>query len=131
MKLFIDSGNLKEIEALVPPGIIDGITTNPSLLAREGGGYRALLERICDIVQGPTSAEVVATDVDGMLREGRELAKIDKHIVVKVPFTKAGVPACTTLTSEGHRVNVTLIFSATQALLAAKVGATYVSPFVG
>jgi transaldolase len=131
MKLFIDSGNLKEIEALVPLGIIDGITTNPSLLAKEGGDYRALLKRICDIVQGPTSAEVVATDLDGMLREGRELAKIDKHIVVKVPFTKAGVQACKTLSSEGTRVNVTLIFSPTQALLAAKVGATYVSPFVG
>ena len=101
MKLFIDSGNLKEIEALVPLGIIDGITTNPSLLAKEGGDYRALLKRICDIVQGPTSAEVVATDVDGMLREGRELAKIDKHIVVKVPFTKAGVQACKTLSSRG------------------------------
>jgi transaldolase len=131
MKLFIDSGNLKEIESLVPIGIIDGITTNPSLLAKEGGDYRALLKRICDIVQGPTSAEVVATDLDGMLREGRELAKIDKHIVVKVPFTKAGVQACKVLSSEGTRVNVTLIFSPTQALLAAKVGATYVSPFVG
>ena len=131
MKLFIDSGNLKEIEALMPIGIIDGITTNPSLLAKEGGDYRALLKRICDIVQGPTSAEVVATDVDGMLREGRELAKIDKHIVVKVPFTKAGVQACKTLSSEGHRVNVTLVFTAAQALLAAKVGATFVSPFVG
>jgi transaldolase len=131
MKLFIDSGNLKEIETLVPLGIIDGITTNPSLLAKEGGDYRALLKKICGIVQGPTSAEVVATDVDGMLREGRELAKIDKHIVVKVPFTKAGVQACKTLSSEGTRVNVTLIFSPTQALLAAKVGATYVSPFVG
>ena len=131
MKLFIDSGNLKEIEALVPLGIIDGITTNPSLLAKEGGDYRALLKRICDIVQGPTSAEVVATDVDGMLREGRELAKIDKHIVVKVPFTKAGVQACKILSSEGTRVNVTLVFSPTQALLAAKVGATFVSPFVG
>ena len=131
MKIFIDSGNLKDIEALVPLGIIDGITTNPSLLAKEGGDYRALLKRICDIVQGPTSAEVVATDVDGMLREGRELAKIDKHIVVKVPFTKAGVQACKTLASEGHRVNVTLVFTAAQALLAAKVGATFVSPFVG
>jgi transaldolase len=131
MKLFIDSGNLKEIEALVPLGIIDGITTNPSLLAKEGGDYRGLLKRICDIVQGPTSAEVVATDVDGMLREGRDLAKIDKHIVVKVPFTKAGVQACKTLSSEGTRVNVTLVFTAAQALLAAKVGATFVSPFVG
>ena len=90
-----------------------------------------MLKRICDIVQGPTSAEVVATDVDGMLREGRELAKIDKHIVVKVPFTKAGVHACKTLSSEGTRVNVTLVFTAAQALLAAKVGATFVSPFVG
>jgi transaldolase len=131
MKLFIDSGNLKEIEALVPIGIIDGITTNPSLLAKEGGDYRAILKRICDIVKGPTSAEVVATDLDGMLREGRDLSKIDKHIVVKVPFTKAGVQACKTLASEGIRVNVTLVFSPTQALLAAKVGATYVSPFVG
>ena len=131
MKLFIDSGNLKEIEALVPLGIIDGITTNPSLLAKEGGDYRAILKRICDIVQGPTSAEVVATDVDGMLREGRDLATIDKHIIVKVPFTKAGVQACKKLSSEGIRVNVTLCFTPAQALIAAKVGATFVSPFVG
>jgi transaldolase len=131
MKLFIDSGNLKEIEALVPLGIIDGITTNPSLLAKEGGDYRAILKKICGIVKGPTSAEVVATDVEGMLREGRELAKIDEHIVVKVPFTRAGVQACKTLSSEGTRVNVTLVFTAAQALLAAKVGATFVSPFVG
>ncbi|MBA3232234.1 MAG: fructose-6-phosphate aldolase [Acidobacteria bacterium] len=131
MKLFIDSGNLKEIEALVPLGIIDGITTNPSLLAKEGGDYRGLLKRICQIVKGPTSAEVVATDADGMVREGRELAAIDEHIVVKVPFTKAGVIACKTLAEEGNKVNVTLIFSPTQALIAAKVGATYVSPFVG
>jgi transaldolase len=131
MKIFIDSGNLKEIENLVPIGIIDGITTNPSLLAKEGGDYRALLKRICQMVKGPTSAEVVATDFEGMLREGRELATIDEHIVVKVPFTKAGVQACKTLASEGLRVNVTLIFTAAQALLAAKVGATYVSPFVG
>ena len=131
MKLFIDSGNLKEIEALVPLGIIDGITTNPSLLAKEAGDYRTLLKRICQIVQGPTSAEVVATDAEGMVREGRDLASIDPHIVVKVPFTKEGVKACKTLSSEGKKVNVTLIFSATQALLAAKVGASYVSPFVG
>ena len=131
MKLFIDSGNLKEIESLVPLGIIDGITTNPSLLAKEAGDYRAILKRICAIVQGPTSAEVVATDAEGMVREGRDLAGIDPHIVVKVPFTKEGVKACKTLSSEGKKVNVTLIFSATQALLAAKVGATYVSPFVG
>jgi transaldolase len=131
MKLFIDTGNIKEVEALVPLGIIDGITTNPSLLAKEGGDYRAILKKICGIVKGPTSAEVVATDVDGMLREGRDLATIDEHIIVKVPFTRAGVQACKTLSSEGIRVNVTLCFTAAQALLAAKVGATFVSPFVG
>jgi transaldolase len=131
MKLFIDSGNLKEIEALVPLGIIDGITTNPSLLAKESGDYREILKKICNIVKGPTSAEVVATDYEGMLREGRELAAIDPHIVVKVPFTKDGVRACKTLSSEGKKVNVTLCFSPTQALIAAKVGATFVSPFVG
>ncbi len=131
MKLFIDSGNLKEIENLVPLGIIDGITTNPSLLAREPGDYRENLKRICQIVKGPTSAEVVATDAEGMIREGRDLAAIDEHIVVKVPFTREGVKACKALSSEGTRVNVTLVFSPAQALLAAKVGATYVSPFVG
>ena len=131
MKLFIDSGNLKEIESLVPLGIIDGITTNPSLLAKEGGDYRALLKRICQIVKGPTSAEVVATDAEGMIREGRDLRSIDEHIVVKVPFTKEGVQACRALASEGTNVNVTLCFSPTQALIAAKVGATYISPFVG
>ncbi len=131
MKLFIDTGNLKEIENLVPLGIIDGITTNPSLLAKEGGDYRALLKAICRTVRGPVSAEVVATEAEGMLREGRDLARIDEHIVVKVPFGKDGVKACRTLTSEGVRVNVTLCFSASQALLAAKVGAAYVSPFVG
>jgi transaldolase len=131
MKIFIDTGNLKEIESLVPLGIIDGITTNPSLLAKEGGDYRAILKRICQIVQGPTSAEVVATDAEGMIREGRDLASIDPNIVVKVPFTKDGVKACRTLASEGKKVNVTLCFSPTQALLAAKVGATYISPFVG
>ena len=131
MKIFIDSGNLKEIEALVPLGIIDGITTNPSLLAKEPGDYRELLKRICQIVKGPTSAEVVATEADAMIREGRELAAIDEHIVVKVPFTREGVKACKALSGEGKRVNVTLIFTPAQALLAAKVGASYVSPFVG
>lgn len=131
MKLFIDTGNVKEIESLVPLGIVDGITTNPSLLAKESGDPRAILKRICELVRGPVSAEVVATDAEGMVREGRELASIDEHIVVKVPFGKAGVQACRALASEGTRVNVTLVFSPTQALLAAKVGATYVSPFVG
>jgi transaldolase len=131
MKFFIDSGNLRDIESLVSLGIIDGVTTNPSLMAKESGDPRAHIKKICDLVKGPVSAEVVATDVAGMVKEGRELAKIDQHVVVKVPFTRAGVEACKTLASEGIRVNVTLIFTAAQALIAAKVGATYVSPFVG
>lgn len=131
MKLFIDSGNLRDIESLVPLGIIDGVTTNPSLMAKEGGDPRALIKKICDVVQGPVSAEVVATTWEEMVAEGRELAKIDKHVVVKVPFTRDGVRATRVLASEGHRVNVTLIFSPAQAMLAAKVGAAYVSPFVG
>ena len=131
MKLFADTGNLKELEPLASLGILDGVTTNPSLMAKEGGDPRQILKQICRLVQGPVSAEVVATDAAGMIREGRELAGIDEHIVVKVPFTKDGVKACKTLASEGKRVNVTLIFSATQAWLAAKVGAAYVSPFVG
>ena len=131
MKLFADTGNLKELEALASLGILDGVTTNPSLMAKESGDPKQLLKQICKLVQGPVSAEVVATDAAGMIREGRELAAIDEHIVIKVPFTKDGVKACKTLASDGHRVNVTLIFSAAQAWLAAKVGAAYVSPFVG
>jgi transaldolase len=131
MKLFVDTGNVSEVEALAAIGILDGVTTNPSLLAKEKSDYRAILQQICRLVQGPVSAEVVATDTAGMVREGRELAAIDEHIVVKVPFTKDGVKACKALAAEGTRVNVTLIFSATQAWLAAKAGATYVSPFVG
>src|SRR5918995_1468592 len=117
MKLFADTGNLKEIQALADLGILDGVTTNPSLLAKESGDYRGILKQICTTVKGPVSAEVVATDTAGMIREGRDLAGIDQHIVVKVPFTKEGVKACKTLAGEGHRVNVTLIFSATQAWL--------------
>jgi transaldolase len=131
MKLFIDSGNLKEIEHLVPLGIVDGVTTNPSLLAKESGDARQILKRICRTVLGPVSAEVVATEAEAMFREGRDLARIDEHIVVKVPFGKDGVQACQALVKEGIRVNVTLVFSAAQALLAAKAGASYVSPFVG
>ena len=131
MKLFVDTGNLKEIETLASLGIVDGVTTNPSLLAKETGDYREILKQICRTVRGPVRAEVVAADTAGMVREGRDLAAIDEHIVVKVPFTKDGVRACKTLASEGHRVNVTLIFSATLAWLAAKVGAAFVSPFVG
>jgi transaldolase len=131
MKLFIDSGHLPDIEALVPLGIIDGITTNPSLLAKEKGDAREILKKICELVKGPVSAEVVSTEAQAMITEGRELARIDPHIVVKVPFTRDGVKACKALSSEGTKVNVTLIFSPTQALLAAKVGASYCSPFVG
>ena len=131
MKLFVDTGNVKDIEALAAIGILDGVTTNPSLLAKESGDYRQILKQICKTVQGPVSAEVVATDAPGMISEGRSLAGIDEHIVVNVPFTKEGVKACKALAGEGHRVNVTLIFSATQAWLAAKAGASYVSPFVG
>ena len=131
MKLFIDSGNIKDIETLVAIGIIDGVTTNPTLLAKEPGDYRENLKKICQIVQGPVSGEVTAIDVAGMLQEGREIAKIDQHMIVKVPLTRAGIQACKALSGEGIRVNVTLCFSAAQALLAAKAGATYISPFVG
>jgi len=131
MKLFLDTGNIKDIETYCAIGIIDGVTTNPSLMAKEAGDPREITKRICQIVKGPVSAEVLATDVEGMIREGRDLATIDPHVVIKVPFGKAGVQACKALRVEGIRVNVTLVFSAAQALLAAKAGATFVSPFVG
>jgi transaldolase len=131
MKLFLDTGNLKEIETLAAIGIIDGVTTNPSLLAKEAGDYRQNLKKICQVVRGPVSGEVVATDFAGMIREGHDIAAIDEHMVVKVPLTRDGIRACKTLSGEGIRVNVTLVFSAAQALLAAKAGATFVSPFVG
>jgi transaldolase len=131
MKLFVDTGNIKEIETLAALGIIDGVTTNPSLMAKETGDYRKQMKQICDIVKGPVSAEVISKDYDSMIREGRDLATIDEHIVVKVPLTRDGIHACATLSSEGLKVNVTLCFSAAQALLAAKAGAAYISPFVG
>ena len=131
MKLFIDSGNIKDIEALCAIGIIDGVTTNPTLLAKEPGDYRENLKKICAIVKGPVSGEVTAIDVAGMLTQGREIAQLDPHMIVKVPLTRAGIQSCKTLSDEGIRVNVTLCFSAAQALLAAKAGATYISPFVG
>src|ERR1043165_334249 len=131
MKLFVDTGSIKDIETIAALGIIDGVTTNPSLLAKEPGDYRENLKKICDIVKGPVSGEVTATDFAGMLREGHDIAKIDEHMVVKVPLTRDGIRACKALSGEGIRVNVTLVFSAAQALLAAKVGATFVSPFVG
>jgi transaldolase len=131
MKLFIDSGNIADIQKLADIGIIDGVTTNPSLLVKEPGDYRDNLRKICEIVQGPVSGEVTATDYAGMLREGHDIAKIHQHMVVKVPLTRDGIKACKTLASEGIRVNVTLCFSPAQALLAAKAGASYISPFVG
>ena len=131
MKLFADTGSIKEIEAIAALGILDGVTTNPSLLAKETGDFKANLKRICDIVKGPVSGEVTATDFAGMMREGHEIAKIDAHMVVKVPLTRDGIKACKALSGESIPVNVTLCFSAAQALLAAKAGATFVSPFVG
>src|SRR6516162_6099915 len=131
MKLFIDSGSIKDIEALAALGIIDGVTTNPTLLAKEPGDFRQNLKKICTIVKGPVSGEVTATDFAGMLREGHDIAAIDDHMVVKVPLTRDGIRACKALSSEGIRVNVTLCFSPAQALLAAKAGANYISPFVG
>jgi transaldolase len=131
MKLFVDTGSIKDIEALAALGILDGVTTNPSLLAKESGDYRQTLKRICDIVNGPVSGEVTATDFAGMMRQGHDIAAIDEHMVVKVPLTRDGIRACKALSSEGIRVNVTLVFSAAQALLAAKAGATFASPFVG
>jgi len=131
MKLFVDTGSIKDIETVAALGIIDGVTTNPSLLAKEPGDFRQNLKKICDIVHGPVSGEVTATDFAGMMREGHEIAAIDEHMVVKVPLTRDGIKACKALSDEGLRVNVTLCFSAAQALLAAKAGATYISPFVG
>ena len=131
MKFFLDTGNIKDIESLMPLGIIDGVTTNPSLMAKEGGDPRKIIKQICELVKGPVSAEVVALDAEGMIREGRDWATLDEHIVVKVPFTREGVKAVKTLAKDGIKVNVTLCFQATQALIAAKVGAAYISPFVG
>jgi transaldolase len=131
MKLFVDTGSIREIEAIAALGILDGVTTNPSLLAKEEGDYRENLRKICEIVNGPVSGEVTATDFAGLIREGHDLAKIHEHMVVKVPLTRDGIRACKALSTEGLRVNVTLCFSAAQALLAAKAGATFVSPFVG
>ncbi len=131
MKFFIDTANIKEIKEAAALGVLDGVTTNPSLVAKEGKEFIPLLKEICSIVDGPISAEVVAMDVDGILKEGRELAKLHKNIVVKVPLIKDGLKAVKIFSAEGIRTNVTLCFSANQALLAAKVGATYISPFVG
>lgn len=131
MKFFIDTADVEEIKSLVPTGFVDGVTTNPTLIARSGRRFEEVIGEICSLVPGPVSAEVTAVDVDGMLKEGRYLAKIAPNVVIKVPLTPPGLRACRTLTLEGTPVNVTLCFSAAQALLAAKAGATYISPFVG
>jgi transaldolase len=131
MKFFIDTANIDEIKEAAALGVLDGVTTNPSLVSKEGKDFRKLLDEILKIVDGPVSAEVISTDYDGIVKEGRDLAKIHKNIVVKIPLIKEGLKACKTLTGEGIKVNVTLCFSPNQAILAAKAGATYVSPFVG
>lgn len=131
MKIFVDTANIEEIRRAAALGIVDGVTTNPSLIAKEARPFREVLLDICRTVNGPVSAEAVSLDADAMVREGRELATIHENIVVKIPMTSDGLRAVHALSSEGIRTNVTLVFSAPQALLAAKAGATFVSPFVG
>jgi transaldolase len=131
MQLFIDSADVAELRAAAASGLIDGVTTNPSLIAKSGRKMKEAIAEICSIIPGPVSAEAVATDVDGMLKEGRYLAKIADNVVVKLPLTENGLKACKTLSDEGVKVNVTLCFSAVQALLAAKAGAYFISPFIG
>jgi transaldolase len=131
MKFFIDTANVKEIREAASLGVVDGVTTNPSLIAREGRDFKQVITEICSIVDGPISAEAVSLNADEMVAEGSELAKIHKNIVVKLPMTKDGLKATKVLAEQGIKVNMTLVFSPTQALLAAKVGAAYVSPFVG
>ena len=131
MKFFVDTADVAEIKELAATGLLDGVTTNPSLVAKAGRDFKDIIKEICAITPGPVSAEVAALDYDGMMAEGRALAKIAKNVTVKVPMTLEGLKACKALTSDGTMVNVTLCFSATQALLAAKAGATFVSPFIG
>ncbi len=131
MKIFIDTANLDHIREVNSWGILDGVTTNPTLVSKEGKTFEELIREICSIVDGPISAEAISTDAEGMVREARELSKIHSNIVVKIPMTSEGLKAVKVLSAEKIRTNVTLVFSANQALLAAKAGATYVSPFVG
>ncbi|THJ12318.1 MAG: fructose-6-phosphate aldolase [Nitrospira sp. CG24C] len=131
MKFFLDTANVKEIQEAASLGLLDGVTTNPSLVAKEGRSFKEMLVEICNIVDGPISAEVVSLEADAMVKEGKELAKIHKNIVVKVPLIAEGLKATKRLATEGIKVNVTLCFSPTQALLAAKAGAWCVSPFIG
>lgn len=131
MKFFIDTANLQEIKKGVEMGMVDGVTTNPSLIARENKPFEEIIAEICKVVDGPVSAEVVSLEAEGMLDEARKLAKLAENIVIKIPMIVEGLKAVKKLTAEGIKTNVTLVFSAAQALLAAKAGATYVSPFVG
>ncbi|MCF2906405.1 fructose-6-phosphate aldolase [Octadecabacter sp. CECT 8868] len=131
MKFFVDTADIAAITELNDLGMVDGVTTNPSIIAKSGRDILEVTKEICDLVSGPVSAEVVATDADDMIAEGRKLAKIADNIAVKVPLTWDGLKACNVLSSEGNMVNVTLCFSANQALLAAKAGATFISPFIG
>ena len=131
MKFFIDTANIDEIKEANSMGMVDGVTTNPSLIAKEDGNFEDIIKDICEIVDGPISAEVISLDVDGMIKEARKLAKIHKNITVKIPMTVDGLKAVRTLSGEGIKTNVTLVFSPLQALMAAKAGATFVSPFIG
>ncbi len=131
MKLFLDTANIDEIKALNSTGFVDGVTTNPSLIAKSGRDLMETIAEICDLVDGPVSAEVTATDAETMLKEGKKLAGIADNVAVKVPLTEAGLLVCKALSDQGTMVNVTLCFSAAQALLAAKAGASFISPFVG
>ena len=131
MKFFVDTAEIKEIRELADIGLLNGVTTNPSLIAKSGRAFKEVVAEICAIVPGPVSAEVTALDAEGMIREGKELRKIASNVAVKVPLTLDGLKACKVLTSEGTMVNVTLCFSANQALLAAKAGASFISPFLG
>jgi len=131
MKIFLDTANIDEIKEGASWGIVDGVTTNPSLIAKEKRDFKQVVKEICDIVDGPISAEVISEDSEGMINEAKELVKIHKNIVIKIPMTVEGLKAVSKLSKEGIKTNVTLIFSPNQALLAAKAGATYVSPFLG
>jgi transaldolase len=131
MKFYLDTANLDEIKKVAAMGLLDGVTTNPTLISREKGAFKDILRNICEVVPGPVNAEVVSLDTEGMLREGRDLARLHPNIVVKIPMTKDGMVAVRKLANEKIRTNVTLIFSPSQALIAAKAGASYVSPFLG
>ncbi len=132
MKIFIDTANIDEIKTAAAWGILDGVTTNPTLISREGKiDFKKRIAEICDVVKGPVSAEVVSTDYDGMVKEAKDLAKIAENVTIKIPMTEDGMKAVRTLSQLGIKTNVTLVFSANQALLAAKAGATFVSPFIG